>query len=88
MSLTSSQRSLRARLGAHALHATHDARETTRAARATFLGRFEREVDPAGELAPDERRRRAESARRAHFARLAMRSATARRARAAAVRAA
>lgn len=45
------------------------------------MQRFEREVDPDGILAPDERARRAESKRRAYFQRLALKSAHARRAR-------
>ena len=63
--LSPTERSLRARLAAHSMHARHDARETTTAARAAFLGRFEAEVDPDGLLSPEERRRRAEHARRA-----------------------
>lgn len=81
MTLTATERTLRARIGAHALHAKHDSRETTRAARETFLERFEREVDPAAELPLDERRRRAEAARRAYFTRLALSSARSRRRR-------
>ena len=67
------------RIGAHSLHSSRDSREVTRAARAAFLARFEREVDPTGVLPVDERLRRAEHARRAHFARLAFLSAEARR---------
>ena len=66
---------LRGRIGAFRLHATHDPRETTQAARAAFLERFEREVDPLGVLAEGERQRRALAARKAYFARLAYRSA-------------
>lgn len=69
---------LRGRIGAFRLHATHDPRETTQAARAAFLERFEREVDPHGTLAEAERQRRALAARKAYFARLAYRSAIAR----------
>jgi len=76
--LTPSQRALRARIGAYALHARHDPRETTARARAAFLSRFEREVDPDGSLNSIERARRAEAARKAYFARLAYRSAVAR----------
>ena len=76
--LTPSERQLRGRVGAYALHAQRDARETTDAARATFLARFEREVDPAGALEPAERTRRAAAARRAYFTRLALSSARAR----------
>ena len=70
--------SLRGRIGAHALHARHDARRTTAAARAAFLARFEREVDPDSVLSPEERERRAKQARKAYFSRLAYRSAVAR----------
>jgi hypothetical protein len=43
----------------------------TRPVRQAFLNRFEREVDPDGELPPDERRSRAEHAKRAVAARRA-----------------
>jgi hypothetical protein len=79
--LSPAERSLRARLAAYTMHAQHDAKRTTMAARATFLARFEAEVDPDGALAPEERHRRAEHARRAYFTRLALASAKARRAR-------
>jgi len=78
------ERSLRARLAAYALHAQRDPRETTANGRAAFLARFDREVDPEGRLEADERRRRAEQARRAYFTRLALASAKARRAKRAA----
>jgi hypothetical protein len=77
-----SDAALRARIGAFAQHAAHDVRKTTAAGRAAFLGRFERQVDPDGLLEPAERTRRAQSALRAHMARLALRSAQAREARA------
>jgi len=51
----------------------------TAAARATFLERFEDEVDPDRELPEAERLRRAKCARSAYFARLALLSAKARR---------
>ena len=76
-------RALRGRIGAHRLHATHDPRETTKAARLAFWSSFEREVDPDGLLPPEERARRASHARAAHFARLAYLSARARAARSA-----
>jgi hypothetical protein len=79
--LTPAERTVRARLAAHCMHARHDARETTANGRAAFLARFEVQVDPDGTLAPEERRRRAEHARRAYFTRLALASAKARRAR-------
>jgi hypothetical protein len=73
------ERTLRARLAAHSMHAKHDARETTANGRAAFLARFEAEVDPDGTLLPEERQRRAEHARSAYFTRLALAAAKARR---------
>jgi hypothetical protein len=81
---TPAERSLRARLAAYAMHARHDARQTTVNGRAAFLARFEREVDPDRRLDPAERRRRAEQARRAYFTRLSLAAATARAAKRAA----
>ncbi|MFF0658151.1 hypothetical protein [Micromonospora tulbaghiae] len=52
--------------------------------RRAAMARFERQVDPDGTLPPDERARRAESARKAYFAKLALKSAQVRRANAAA----
>jgi hypothetical protein len=69
----------RGRIGAYRLHATHSPKETTKAAREAFMARFEREVDPEGALLPKERARRAEAARKAYFAQLALKSAKARR---------
>ena len=79
--LTAEERVWRARLAAHVMHARHDGREVTAKARAAFLARFEREADPDGTLPIDERRRRAEQLRKAHFARLALASSKARKAR-------
>ena len=79
MSLTPERARLLGRLGAYAHHSRHDARESTAAARAAFVSKFEREVDPTCELEESERLRRAECARKAHFARLALLSADARR---------
>lgn len=79
--LSPSQRSMRARLAAHTMHARHDSREVTANARQAFVERFEREVDPDGVLPVVERQRRAEHAMRAHMTRLALRSARARRTR-------
>jgi hypothetical protein len=69
----------RGRIGAHVTHSRHDARELTAPARAAFLSKFEHDVDPDGVLSPEERRRRAEHARRAHMARISRLSALARR---------
>jgi hypothetical protein len=72
-------RVLRARMAAHVLHAQiSDETEHTAPARAAFLSRFEREVDPKGLLDPEERARRAEHAKKAYFLRLALASRKAR----------
>ena len=56
---TPAERSLQARLAAHALHAEiDDPTAHTAPARQAFLDRFEREVDPEGVLEPKERARR------------------------------
>ena len=70
--------SLRGRIGALSLHATHDRRETTKNARAAFLSRFLLEVDPDGLLPIEERVLRANYARKAYFTRLAYLLAVAR----------
>ena len=79
--LTPAERSLRGRIGAYVLHSRYDSRELTKAARAAFESKFEREVDPDGVLPLEERLRRAEMARKAHYARLTLASAEARRKR-------
>ena len=75
-------RVLRARMAAHLLHAqiTDEAAHTA-PARAAFLSRFEREVDPDGILDPQERTRRAEHAKKAYFIKLALASRKARAAK-------
>ena len=85
LSLTPAQRAVRARQGAYALHAqVTDPTAHTAPARAAFLDRFEREVDPDGVLVPEERSRRAAHARKAYFTGLALKSSQARRRRGAA----
>jgi hypothetical protein len=79
--MTPAERSLRSRLAAYHLHATHDSKEITKAARTAFLLRYERKVDPDRRLPEGERRRRAEAARKAYFTKLALQSARARRKR-------
>lgn len=75
-------RVLIAKLAAHESWAkTPDPAARTAPARQKALERFEREVDPDGTLSPAERQRRAQSARRAYFARLALKSVQARRAK-------
>ena len=78
----STDRTTRAKIAAHSSWAkTSDRSGRTAHARAAFLDRFDREVDPRGELEPAERARRAENARQAYFLRLALKSAQARRVR-------
>jgi hypothetical protein len=73
-------RRLIGRIAAHASWAnTSDRAARTRPARDQFLARFEREVDPDGELPENERRERALSARRSYMLSLARKSAQARR---------
>ena len=69
------------RIGAYETHARHDVRALTQNARSAFLASFTAKVDPEGLLAPEERERRALALRKAHFARLAMKSAKVRRAK-------
>jgi hypothetical protein len=77
--LTPEQRSLRAKAAVDASWArTSDRAARTEPARRAALARFERQVDPLGELPDEELQRRAESARRSYFRYLALRSARAR----------
>ena len=83
--MSPAERTLRAQLAAHTSWAnTTDRTARTARGREAFLAKFEAEVDPDGTLDPIERAKRAESARRAHFSRLALASAKARRERRAA----
>lgn len=73
-------RSTIAQIAAHHRWAnTPDRSSATAPARRAALERFERQVDPDGELAPDVRARLAENARKAYFLGLARKSAAARR---------
>lgn len=79
-SLTPSERSLRATAAVHASWAnTKDRTARTAPGTRALMARFERQVDPDGVLAPEERARRAEHARKSYFASLALKSARARR---------
>ncbi|WP_411815849.1 hypothetical protein [Gordonia sp. SND2] len=83
MSNSPTTRSTRARIAANERWSkVHNRSEATSAARAAFEAKFEREVDPDRCLSPAERAKRVANARAAYFARLALRSATARKARA------
>lgn len=60
------------KIGGATTHARHGGEEMTAPARRAFLAKFEQMVDPDNLLSPAERQKRAESARRAHFARMAL----------------
>jgi hypothetical protein len=79
--LSPTERVLRARGAAHAKHSKYDAKAAMDKARVAFLARFERLADPEGRMPAAERQRRAQQLRSAYFARLALASAKARRAR-------
>lgn len=80
--LTPAERRLVGEIGAHASWARTENRSArTEPARRAALEKFEREVDPGGDLPPAERAKRAEHARKMHFKRLALKSAQARRRR-------
>lgn len=76
---TESELSMLGRLGAHSMHAQHDSRRTSLPGRQAFLSSFEKQADPDGTLSPEERARRAEHLKKAHFTRLALLSAQKRR---------
>ena len=82
--LTPAEISLRAQLAVHSSWAktTDRAARTNPGLQAANVTRFEKLVDPDGILSPQERAKRAASARKAHIARMAMASAKARRLRA------
>lgn len=80
MSAASGDRTQIAKIAANARWAKCDDRSAaTQAARDGMTRRFELEVDPDGVLPPDELARRVASARSAHYQRLALASAKARR---------
>lgn len=82
MSLTPAERSLRGQIAAHeSWSRTPDRAARTAAARKALFDKFEQQVDPDSSLPPAERAKRAEHARKAHFKRLALKSAQARRRR-------
>jgi hypothetical protein len=80
--LTPEQRTMRAKLAAHARWAKHNPAEGTAPARNGFLTRFERQAEEQaeGELTPQERRRRAEQLLKQYMTGLAFKSSKARKA--------
>lgn len=80
MTATPSERRLSAQIAAHESWAvTSDRSARTAPARAALMAKFEHQADPEGTLLPAERARRAEHLRKAHFQRLALKSAQSRR---------
>jgi hypothetical protein len=78
------ERRLRSQYGAHLSWARTENRSArTLPARLALMEKFEREVDPDNQLTPAERAKRAESARKAYYAALALKSAQVRRRRSA-----
>jgi hypothetical protein len=77
----SKPKSLRHQRAALIRWSREDPAENAARGNAGLMRRFEREVDPGGVLAPEERQRRAVAARRAYFLGLAIKSAEARRTR-------
>jgi hypothetical protein len=74
--LTPEQRSLRARIAGRA--AAAQGKTNVKPARAAWLARFERQVDPDGTLPADVRAKRAHHAMKAHMTRMAFESSKAR----------
>lgn len=83
-SLTPAERKLRAEkaIATRWANSTREERQRILAkARSVFMDRFEKQVDPEGKLDPKERAFRAEHAKKAYFAGLALKAAQARRRR-------
>jgi hypothetical protein len=78
--LTPSERAMRARIASYASWArTEDRSARTAPGNRALMSSFERQVDPNGELPEAERLKRADAAKKAHFSRMALKSAKARR---------
>lgn len=87
--LSDAERKSRAALAGHtSWQNTENRSARTAPARAALLKKFEDQVDPQRKLPEAERRQRAESARKAHLARMTFESSKRRRARRAAAPAA
>ncbi len=74
--LSPRERTIRARIGAHSLHANRDNRVTSAPGRKAAADKLNTkllaEIDPQNELPEAERARRLHHARKAHFSRLAL----------------
>jgi hypothetical protein len=79
---TPAERVLQARIAAHESWArTGDRAARTAKARRAMQSKFDSLVDPDGLLSPEERAYRADQARKAHYTRMALKSAQSRRRR-------
>lgn len=79
---TPEQRSLAAQIAVHTSWAnTKDRTSRTAPARQAFVDRFERQVDPNGEMDPIARAKAAENARKAFYLALSLKSKNVRAAR-------
>ena len=76
---TGAFKSAAARIGGLSLHIDGDSYAIAARARAGLQAKFEREADPDGTLAPEERARRVELVRRRHYARVGLKAAKTRR---------
>lgn len=77
--MTPEQITMRARLGAHSKWArTADRTAATEPARQGFLAKLAKQVDPDGRMSAVELAAAVESARKAHYQRMALRSSQAR----------
>jgi hypothetical protein len=76
--MTPAQRKLRAQIAANSRWSKENSAANAARGQAGLVARFEREVDPECALPLPERARRADAAYRAHFQRLALRSAKSR----------
>lgn len=80
MTESPTERTLRARIAAHVRWANEpDRQAATAKARQALADRWEKQVDPEGKLPPHIRAKLAENAKSAHYSRMALKSAQARR---------
>lgn len=77
--MTPDERRERSRIAANATLSRHEPLKLTEAARAATWAKYERQVDPHGELAAEERHRRARHAMQADLARMNLRKLQAQR---------
>lgn len=82
MTMTPTERAMRAQIAAHTRWAhTGDRTQATAPARNGLRAKYERQADPDGTLPPEERARRTDHLLQAHYARMRLAKAKARRVR-------